>query len=154
MCSGCSDYYEGDDEQDASGYDLERWGQQGGPSAKGGAAVGRLGETPSKAIGRREPTWERDEYEILVSADCIIECRKISADGCTIDAPEPEGSGTSRDVQRERERCWSWSVKSYQTRRPHESRPRDGTSSTGMWLALCGLASAVALGLVLWLAVK
>jgi hypothetical protein len=167
MCSGCSDYYqgEGDDPETGEPFSARRERQEEGrpasePEAKwpGGdaterAALREMGSSPDGGrAGRGAEEWE--DYEVLVSAYCIIERRRIPANCCAISAQEAsEKLGVWQETQRERERSRASSANSYQTRGQFASELPDRNGTACMFFMLWGLAGAMAMGLVIWLAV-
>ena len=166
MCSGCSDYYqgEGDDPETGEPFSARGEKQQDRPASEheakwpGGDATERaaLRETGSPPDGGRagRGAGEWEDYEVLVSAYCIIERRIIPVNCCAI---SPQGAseemGVWRESQRERERSRASSANSYQTRGQLESELRAGSAAACICFMLCGLAGALAMGLVIWLAV-
>jgi hypothetical protein len=150
MCSGCSGYFEGDGEDRDPGDD---WAPEREARWPGDFAAGRDGlwEVHHKPV--RTAPGEEDEYEILVSAACIIERRTIRANCCIVSQQAvPEGMDIWQGSQRERKRSMAGSAKRYQTGIQFGSERRTGSSAVGMCLMLWGLAGATALGLALWLA--
>src|SRR3990172_4235706 len=96
MCSGCSDYNQGGDDDPDTGepFSARREKQEEDRPASeheakwlGGDATERsaLRETGSQAAGRGAGKWE--DYEVLVSAYCIIERRRIPVNCCALSAP-------------------------------------------------------------------
>ena len=165
MCSGCSDYYQGEDDDPDTGepFSARREKQEEDRPASeheakwlGGDATERsaLRETGSQPAERGAGEWE--DYEVLVSAYCIIERRRIPVNCCALSAPRAsEEMGVWRESQRERERSQASSANSYQTRGQLESELRAGSAAPCICFMLWGLAGAMAMamGLVIWLAV-
>ena len=166
MCSGCSGYYEGDDgDQDAgddahsegAGRQEVRWPAQEHESRwrRGDAASGRGGTWEARSELGRGAAGNGDDYEISVSAECIIERHTIrvnrhAASQRTVE----EREGSWEESQRERERSLSVSANSYQTRRQLGLERATGGGADCRCLMLWGLAGATALGLALWLAIR
>lgn len=161
MCSGCSDYYEGeDDDQDGEEpFSAQREGQEDrrvpGPEGKcpdgdaEGHGAGR--KTGSQAAGRGAGEWE--DYEVLVSAYCIIERRRIPANCCAINAQQAaEETALWRESQPGRKHLRGCSANSYRTHGKFESKLLIGSDAACMCLMLCGLAGAMVMGLVIWMA--
>lgn len=163
MCSGCSGYYEGDcDDPDADDPNAVRGAERDGRwraterEARwfGDAATGRDEAWEAGSEMARSATGGLDDYEVLVSAECIIERRRIRSNCHRISKQEaPEGMEIWQESQREPERSLAGSANYYQTRWQFGLERPAGSGSVGRCLMWWGLAGATALGLVLWLAV-
>ena len=163
MCSGCSDYYEGeDDDQDTEEpftarrekQEEDRPASEQEAKCPGRDAAGRgtLRETGSQSAGSPAGEWE--DYEILVSAYCIVERRRIPANCCAINAQRAsEEMEIWEESPQEREHFRASSANSYQTRGQFESKLLIGSDAACMCFMLWGLAGAMVMGLVIWLAV-
>jgi hypothetical protein len=150
MCSGCSGYFEGDGGDEGSDDDrvpeLES-------SRAGGFSMERHELWEERNDLARSVGGDKDDYEVLVSADFIVERRTIRANCCAVSpegAPERLGS-RRRDFGDEHSLLASANF--YRTCGQFESkRPTEG-GTDGRCLMLWGLAGAAVFGLAMWLTV-
>ncbi len=160
MCSGCSDYYEGDEEASAEPFSAKSEQQdddwsapEHGAKRPGGGARWRQGswEAGRQPVGRAP--GEREDYEVLVSANCIIERRRIQSNSCVFNTQFiEEEMEIWRAKQWEREQFRGWSATSYQTQRQFERKLHGCRNSDGMSFVFWGIAGAATLVLAVWLA--
>lgn len=150
MCSGCSGYFE-DDEGREQGDNL---------SDEQVEALGLFetnGNRPwEEQFGRAMKTGQGvEEYEVLVSAERIIERRTIRANGFFISGEEPvDVMGTWKRSLRGYERLGTASAKHYQTQDLVGPPPCDGDSASCrcfIWWLLAGATLGV---LTIWLATR
>jgi hypothetical protein len=189
MCSGCSGDFEGHGEEQDLGDSCppEIEAKPPGPVFCAGcpspfrankysphpSATGREGggEAPNDPGG--SATREGDEYEVLVSAERIIERRTIRANCTAVNCLQRaalRGSGSTsttstrqegtmeameawQESRREREHSLLWTAKCYQTRSQLLSECRARSGSGGRQLIVWGLAGVTVFALILWLAV-
>ena len=151
MCSGCSGYFEGDGED---GDPDDDWVPEREASWPGGLAIGRYGLWEVRNDPAKGATGDGDDYEVLVSADFIVERRTIRSNRCAVNSPgAPEGVGSRQENRRNCEHSLLASANSYRTRSQCELKRPAGSGADGRCFMLWGLAGATVLGLALWLAV-
>jgi len=151
MCSGCSDYFEGDSEDGDPDDDRVPEREASWP---GGLAMGRYGLGEVRNDLAKGATGDGDDYEVLVSADFIVERRTIRSNRRAVSSPgAPEGVGSRQEKRGNCEHSLLASANSYRTRSQFELKRPEGSVAGGRCLMLWGLAGATVLGLALWLTV-
>ena len=149
MCSGCSDYFEGDGEDQTDSALPEREAES--PER---FAAGRVGGWQARSGAAKGTMRDGDDYEVLVSAECIIERHTIRANCCALNQQEAtEATEIWQESQPERTRSLAGTAKYYRTRGRFQSEHRPGRGTGDRCLMLWGLAGATALVLALWLAI-
>jgi hypothetical protein len=95
------------------------------------------------------------DYQVVVTADRIIERRTIRANCCTCNE---EGVATDREAwqesRRERQHSRAVSARFYQTCKKSDSQGGRSGQAFPTRLMMCGLAGAAGLAMALWLALR
>jgi hypothetical protein len=134
MCSGCSDYYDGDEESERSGMDAAM------------EVEFKVERCDGSSVGYS------DDYVILVSDSHIIERHALPTKCGVSRAQEVAGGqqtwlGSRQDQQRSRGR----SANTYRTQGGWLSEPNDGARGASICFALWGLAGVAAVVVTVWL---
>ncbi len=166
MCSGCSGYYEGDDEEDRgteadARVERDGWRAAGGEEAGSGnyGQDGRYGHR-SRADSRdahvnAEADSEEEEYEVAVSAEMIIERRRIRCKPSTMRVIEgnsgyAERGGSWHGVQQ----SGATSARYYQPYTKYAAKQHSLIFKYAKHLILCGLWAIAAAALAYWMAAR
>jgi hypothetical protein len=138
MCSGCSDYYQGDEADDVF-------------------AQGEAGEMKERQLAGWKTalsgSWALDpgEYEIAVSADAIIERRRIRCKPnvvCLLG--ESSSSEAWEESRRRRQRFSHQSARYYQALNRFQAYGQNARGSGAKYLIFCGLYGLAAIALAWW----
>lgn len=150
MCSGCSGEIEGDgDDREFGGSDpLER------ESERPEGIIREVNVARSAGTGLPDRMTGVEDYEVLVSAERIVERRTIRANYPVIKrAAALETAEAWQESWADHEESLAWTAKYYRTQYKSELAPLRGSVEGGRCLMWWYLAWLGALALAVWLAV-
>jgi hypothetical protein len=151
MCSGCSGAFDGDGEDQELGYRLPFEDESG--VAEG---VARAAESAERAAPEILPGCSMgmaEDYEVLVSAERIIERRTIRAKCHNFSKKEmPDGGEAWQGSPQGYKQPKPETAKCYRTQSDFDFDRRHARSNGGMWLIGLYLGCLAAFAVVLWLA--
>jgi hypothetical protein len=143
MCSGCSGDFEGDGEEQDLGED-EFTGDE--PEPCGGVEAAESDCGPGAGSGAI------DDYDVLVSAERIVERRTMRANVRIFSPGQAEDAQDAwRNSRRQREQTSEQSAKYYRTRQRQPETHVVNSRTNDKWFFFISLASVGALALAAWL---
>lgn len=151
MCSGCSGAFDGDGEEQELNYRLPFEDESGCGESVSGQREGAERAAPEILSGCSMGTTE--EYEVLVSAERIVERRTICAKHHVFSKKGIAGGGEGRQESVvECKQARPETAKYYRTESELHVGRRQENVKGGMWLICWYLGGLAAFGAVLWLA--